>query len=88
MNEQAHKRATISEAIYAKEIGRQMLEVLKSGGLQTIEKLAREEAVLTLERIRAVLDDPALDDPECFQKIEAIVDVLSDAGVSTARHDW
>ena len=43
----------------------------------------------TLQRIREVLDDDALDDPTCFQRIEEIVRAFeaigSDGG---SRHDF
>lgn len=45
-------------------------------------------AVKLLERIKAILDDDALDDPECFHRIDAIVDTFHEAGIPTSRHSW
>ena len=42
-----------------------------------------------LWKIREILGDDSLDDPACFQKIEAIVSVLEDLGISSrGRHDF
>ena len=42
-----------------------------------------------LERIRMIIADESLDDPECFQKIEAIVCELERNGIDCgSRHDF
>lgn len=42
-----------------------------------------------LERIQAILKDDSLTDPECFQRIEAIVRVYEDLGGGAgSRHDF
>ena len=43
-------------------------------------------AVQLLRRIKEILDDEALDDPTCFQRIDAIVSVWHEAGLETDRH--
>ena len=70
-----------------------------------INMLSRGEVVLTLqqdaveflnhrcleilERIRQIIADDSLDDPECFQRIERIVCVLEEYGIDCgARHDF
>ncbi len=87
MDEQNYMR-TVPEALYAKAIGKQVMDFVRSGDPKKFAEQADSEAVLILEKIRAILDDLSLDDPECFQKIEAIVDVFHAAGISTVRHDW
>lgn len=87
MNKQDYTQ-TVPEVLYAKAIGKQILDFMRSGDPQIFAEEAKGEAVLILEKIRVILDDPSLDDPECFQKIEAIVDTFHDAGISTVRHDW
>ncbi len=87
MNEQDYMQ-TVPETLYAKAIGKQVLDFVRSGDPKKFAEQANSEAVLILEKIRAILDDLSLDDPECFQKIEAIVDTFHDAGISTVRHDW
>ena len=47
------------------------------------------KAIETLGRIRAILADDALDDPECFDRIERIVCELESIGIDCgARHDF
>lgn len=82
MNEQDYMQ-TVPEALYAKAIGKQMLDFLKNCEPQKFAEQASGEAALILEKIRVILDDP-----ECFRKIEAIVDTFHDVGISTPRHDW
>ena len=42
-----------------------------------------------LERIRKIIADESLDDPECFQRIEAIVGALEQNGIDCGmRHDF
>lgn len=43
-------------------------------------------AVQLLRRIKEILDDEALDDPTCFQRIDAIVSAWHEAGLETDRH--
>lgn len=55
------------------------------------ETAARLEsgAIETLGRIRSILADDSLDDPECFRRIEAIVCELESVGIDCgARHDF
>ena len=42
-----------------------------------------------LRRIREILEDESLDDPQCFQKIEEIVCILGNLGPDGGlRHDF
>ena len=42
-----------------------------------------------LEKIRDIVQDDSLSDPACFEKIEAIVTALEEAGSGGGnRHDW
>lgn len=42
-----------------------------------------------LRQICAIVRDESCDDPECFMRIEAIVQALSDHGISAGfRHDF
>ena len=50
--------------------------------------LASDAASRALRSIQAILPDDTLDDPECFHRIEAIVSLLEDMGLSCGgRHD-
>jgi len=42
-----------------------------------------------LEKIKAVLEDHTLDDPECFERIEQIIGIFEDLGAKIPnRHDF
>ena len=43
----------------------------------------------TLQKIKAIIEDDSLDDPECFMKIEQIVCAFEEIGSSGGnRHDF
>ncbi len=75
-------KPTVSEALCSRAVGQETLNFVKSRG-EDIGETVKDEALELLEKIRAILDDP-----QCFRRIEAIVDAFSDAGIPTARHDW
>ena len=53
------------------------------------QALVKDACYRALEEIRAILENDALEDPECFQKIEEIVRVYERMGVSPGpRHDF
>lgn len=53
------------------------------------DKLIEQRCYRAILEIYQVLSDDSLDDPECFQKIEAIVTVLDKLGIGGGgRHDF
>ena len=51
--------------------------------------LVSDAASRALRNIQEILADDAMDDPECFHRIEAIVSLLEDMGLSCGgRHDF
>ena len=80
---------TAQEELTAEAIGLEAMRYLKKG--ETIQRIAREterSAIEVLEKIRQVLNDDTLEDPQCFMRIDAIVTALGDHGIYTRRHDW
>ena len=80
---------TAQEQLTAEAIGLEAMRYLKQ--TETIRKIAREtekRATETLEEIRRVLNDDSLEDPECFQRIEAIICAMENGGVHVNRHDF
>ena len=78
---------TIAEELVAHDVGLAVLEYLSDRW--TPDRLAQEaenRALKVLEDIRRILDDKDLEDPECFRRIEAIVNVLEENGIRTTRH--
>lgn len=88
MMEQEKYQVTVPEAILAKEIGQKVLDFIKDQDMQVLTQRINGKALELLEKIRDILDDEKLDDPECFERIETMVDAFQEAGISVSRHDW
>jgi len=53
------------------------------------EKVIEMQCYQVLERIKAIIKDDSLEDPECFDRIEEIVCALEDIGINCGgRHDF
>jgi len=52
------------------------------------QELVEGTCYQALVEIRTILNDEGLDDPACFQKIEAMVSLLERQGIFTSRHDF
>ena len=77
------------ETMLALSIGEAVLAYMKQAGvMQDIYRAVDSRAVRMLERIARALDDDTLDDPECFWKIERVMDVLEENWLGSSRHDW
>ena len=81
---------SIAEKLYVQSLGWEVLRYLKreEGDLLKLYQETDSEALRVLEKIRCVLDDDTLDDPDCFERIEAIVKTFHAHEISTSRHDW
>ncbi len=82
MNEQ------ILKSIYARAMGELTLRFLESVGQDAIVPVMESKALDVISQIKAILDDETLNDRECFQRIEAVVNVFEANGIDTTRHDW
>lgn len=80
--------ATVSDTLWAKAIGAQILEWIKAQSPKQLECQIQSEALSLLTQIRDILNDKSLDDPECFYRIDALVNAFDAAGISTTRHDF
>lgn len=78
-------RLSVREELLAQAIGR---EALKYMDRENLAQEADSEAIKILQEIQTVLDDDALDDPECFDRIERIVTAFHRHGIPTLRHDF
>ena len=65
------------------------VEVVFKGQDSTVTEVIEGQCYQALEKIKAIIQDDNLDDPECFQKIEAIVCTLEEIGSNGgSRHDF
>ena len=54
-----------------------------------IQIMLRAESFMVLKRIRDILDDHTLDDRDCFDRIEQIVELFEEWGPGAgSRHDF
>lgn len=73
-----------------------LAEVLAKCGLQItfgnseldVAKIVELECYKALQKIKEILDDDSLSDPDCFYKIDEIVSALYEAGIYAPRHDF
>ena len=69
------------------ELGK--IQVSFSGMDCTLAEVVEGECFQAINKIKAILDDETLDDPECFHRIEKIVCVLEEIGSNGGnRHDF
>ena len=72
-----------------------LLQILSEENMQisfnnlNVNELLESVCYRALCRIKEIIEDDTLDDPECFMKIEEIVCVLEEVGSSGGiRHDF
>lgn len=64
------------------------VEVSFPGGA-SLQDVVEGQCYAAICKIRQIIADPALDDPDCFRKIEEIVSALNAFGIDTgSRHDF
>ena len=78
----------ILKSIYAKAIGELIVDYLDSTGCTEVFSVTEPKAIELITEVKAILNDDSLDDPQCFHRIDAIVNVFSANGMDTSRHDW
>lgn len=73
------------ERILCDSIAKDVIPSLRINGAQLVEM----KCFQAIQRIHKIVSDETLDDPECFQKIEAIVCALEELGIDGGgRHDF
>lgn len=77
----------ISEELYARAIGWEILKYTKEYNLHNLARQIDSDAVALLGEIKAILDDPALDDPACFYRVDALVRAFHRHSLTTDRHE-
>lgn len=72
-----------------------LLQILREENVQisfnnlNLDRLLESACYRTLCRIKEIIEDDTLEDPECFMKIEEIVCALEEAGSGGGiRHDF
>lgn len=77
------------QEILAEILRSHSLDITLQGEALPLEALVRSSVYRALEEIKAVLEDDSLDDPDCFIKIEKIVQIFESLGSDCGtRHDF
>ena len=74
-----------AKQLCANAIGEQVMLYLDTLMEGEVAALAERHALSLISQIREILDDQALDDPTCFQRIDAIVDAFLASVIPTKR---
>lgn len=76
-------------------LGEILVKALKNESLQiafpniNVERIVELECYKALQAIKHIIDDDSLNDAECFEKIEAIVQTFENLGSDGGfRHDF
>ena len=78
----------LAKALYENALGELAAKYLEFLRPADLVPLAESNALKLIAEIKAVLDDDSLEDPTCFQRIDALVDAFYARNVHTPRHDW
>lgn len=79
--------SSLVDELWTRAVAQELLRFSRATGAEVMAGRVDSEAVRVLSEIKAALDDPDLDDPECFYRIDAIVSAFHQAGLSTRRHE-
>ncbi len=77
---------TVEERLCAQAIGWDFLRYAKKYNIHDLAQQVDSDAVALIKEIKTILDDPALDDPECFLRVDAIVRAFHKYDLPTGRH--
>ncbi len=88
MHDPQMSTSSIAEELYAKALGQEMLKFGRTYSEAALARQVNADALLILDQIQKILNDETLDDPQCFYRIDAIVDAFHHGGLSTHRHDF
>lgn len=86
MSERVYQDTPISEELYARAIGWEVVKYVKDYDMHRLARQMDSDAVALLKEIKAVLDVRTLDDPTCFYRVDALVQAFSRYGLYTQRH--
>lgn len=77
----------IPKALCEKTVEQMVMTYVSGLSADELAPRLNAEAMDLLSQIKAILDDEALEDPECFRRVDAIVSAFWAKGIYTPRHD-
>lgn len=78
----------ISQALYTNTVQQLIMTYVSTLSADELASRLNASAMDLISEIKAILDDDTLEDPECFHRIDAMVDAFGAKGLYTPRHDW
>jgi len=88
MDDKDAARAMLERDVLARALGDVLLERLGDVEEERLCRMIRSREHRLLVEIKAVLDDPTMEDGACFAGIETIVTAFEKQGISIQRHDF
>lgn len=79
--------AEVMRELYEKALGIEVVKYMETLHPERMAPIMESQAVMLLAKIKAILDDDAIEDPECFYRIDAIVNAFHSKGLFVDRHD-
>ena len=81
-------RNELAGTLYEGALEQLVMNYMNNLNFEDIRSLIESETMDLLSQIMAALEDESLDDPECVQRIDAIIEAFGGKGVYISRHYW
>lgn len=78
--------STVEESLITQAIGRDFLQYAKQYDIHDLARQVDSDAVNLIKEIKVILDNTALDDSECFLRIDDIVKAFYNHNLDTSRY--
>ena len=76
----------VAEHLYAQAVGAEVLDYVKHCEIHALARRVDSQAMSIVKGIKRILEDKTLDDPTCFDQIEAIMKVYYTHGLRVDRY--
>lgn len=78
----------VGKALLENAIGKLAVNYLETLRPDVIIPVMEARALALIAEIKVILDDETTEDPECFRRIDELVEAFHKSGIPTDRHDW
>lgn len=80
------KDLPVEDHLFAQAVGAEVLKYVKHCEIHQLARRVDSQAMAIVKEIKGILEDKTLDDPTCFDQIEAIMEVYYTHGLWVDRH--
>lgn len=82
-----NREPDVPSALYYAAVGKMVLDYMERMHPAVISHAMEDRAMQTLEAIRCILDNDALDDASCFRRIDSLVKLFyQELNIKVGRH--